>query len=231
MKVLGFDSSGGACAAAVVIDGTVAARRVAIMEYGQAERLMPMIAEVLDEAGTAAAQLDLIAVTVGPGSFTGLRIGLASAHGLALATGIPAVGVTSFDAVKVASDPAESVVIALESRREELFLERRGDGAGGGAALVSPQDWLRFVPPGRCRLGGDGAARLAAALARRDLVIEPGDGRPDPVEIARVGLAAWQAGAARAPLPLYLRAPDTTTPRLLGAIAADGAAGRSEATR
>src|SRR5215467_10709212 len=99
MKVLAFDCSGASCSAAVLIDDRPAAQRFAPMERGHAETLLPMIETVLREAGLTPAMLDLLAVTVGPGSFTGLRIGLAAGRGLALARALPAIGVPSFDAV------------------------------------------------------------------------------------------------------------------------------------
>lgn len=213
MKVLAFDCSGAACSAAVVIDDWVAAQRFVAMERGQAEALLPMIEVVLREAGLAPAAVDLLAVTVGPGSFTGLRIGLAAARGLALANDIPAIGVASFDAVVAEGDQDLPLIVALESKRAELFLERCDRRDERLPALVPPEDWAAVVPAMPCRLAGDGAPRLAAALARSDIIVSPGNGRPDPVALARIGAARWQAGIRTPLLPLYLRAPDTTAPR------------------
>ncbi|HEY3917397.1 MAG TPA: tRNA (adenosine(37)-N6)-threonylcarbamoyltransferase complex dimerization subunit type 1 TsaB [Stellaceae bacterium] len=213
MKVLAFDCSGASCSAAVLVDDRPAAQRFAAMERGHAEALLPMIEAVLHESRIAPAALDLLAVTVGPGSFTGLRIGLAAARGLALARGIPAIGVTSFDAVVADGAGDQSLFIALESKRAELFLQRRDREDRRLPALVPAEDWAAIVPQGSCCLAGDGAPRLTAALARADVVLLPGHGRPDPLALARIGAARWRAGN-RAPLdPLYLRAPDTTTPR------------------
>lgn len=212
MKVLAFDCSGASCSAAVVVDAAPRAQRFVAMERGHAEALLPMIDTVLREAKLALAAIDLIAVTTGPGSFTGLRIGLAAAHGLALANGIAAVGVTSFDAVVAPADAAP-LIIALESKRAELFLQRRDRDDPRLPALVPQAQWSEIVPAGPCRLAGDGAPRLAAALARGDIAVLPDHGRPDPVALARIGASRWEAGV-RAPLaPLYLRAPDTTAPR------------------
>ena len=212
MKVLAFDCSGASCSAAVVVDDEPAAQRFVAMDRGHAEALLPMIEAVLAEARLAPAALDLLAVTVGPGSFTGLRIGLAAARGLSLARGIPAIGVTSFDAVIAEGAGELPLLIALESKRAELFLHRRDRADRRLPALVPAEEWAAVVPPGPCRLGGDGAPRLAAALARAGIAVLPGHGRPDPVALARIGAARWQA-EPRAPLePLYLRAPDTTTP-------------------
>lgn len=213
MKVLAFDCSGAACSAAVLAGDEPLAQRFVAMERGHAEALLPMIDSVLREAQIEPAALDLLVATVGPGSFTGLRIGLAAARGLALAQGIPAIGVTSFDAVAAAVTGAVPLIVALESKRAELFLDRRDRDDTRLPALVPPAEWPAIVPEGPCHLAGDGAARLAAALARGDVAVLPGHGRPDPVALARIGTARWQAGARAPLLPLYLRAPDTTAPR------------------
>jgi tRNA threonylcarbamoyladenosine biosynthesis protein TsaB len=218
VTVLGFDCAGSGCSAALLRDGVVAARRAAVMERGQAEALLPMIRAVLEEAGAPLAACDLIAVTVGPGAFTGLRIGLAAARGLALASGVPAMGVTSFAAVAAGVPPAlaeaGSLVVALESKRREIFVQRiaADGGPAGDAAHVRPADLGDWVPPGPLVLAGDAAARAAAALAGREIRLAPGPGVPDPADIARVALRAWRPGTPP-PRPLYLRAPDTTMPR------------------
>src|SRR6185437_11027158 len=125
MKVLAFDCSGASCSAAVVIDDRPAAQRFVPMERGHAETLLPMIETVLREAALTPAGLDLLAVTIGPGCFTGLRVGLAAARGLALARKVPAIGVPSFDAVVAEEAGERPLFIALESKRAELFLQRR----------------------------------------------------------------------------------------------------------
>ncbi len=99
MRILALDTATSACSAALWHDGRVCARRLVRMERGQSEALMPMVLDVLAEAGCGFSQLDLLAVTVGPGAFTGLRIGLAAARGMALASGIPCLGVTTLEAV------------------------------------------------------------------------------------------------------------------------------------
>ncbi len=177
---------------------------------------MPMIKSVLEEASLGVVMLDLIAVTTGPGSFTGLRTGLAAARGLALAGGIPLLGVTSFEAAaETARGEAgrRPLVVALESKREELFLQCFDDAGPGKPALVAPAAWCGFVPRTAFVLAGDGAQRLAAALGRADATIAPAAGPVDAAIVARLGGARWRPGTRPAPpAPLYLRAPDTTQP-------------------
>ena len=104
LSVLALDAAGGACSAALLSGGRVAAHRWAEMEHGQAEALIPMVQAVMAEAGVRYDALDLMAVTVGPGSYTGVRVGLAAARALASAADKPLSGVSSFDAVRAAVD-------------------------------------------------------------------------------------------------------------------------------
>jgi tRNA threonylcarbamoyladenosine biosynthesis protein TsaB len=220
VSVLAFDTAGNGCSAAVLRDGKIAARRFAAMARGQSEQLLPMIETVLGEAGLVIGALDLIAVTVGPGAFTGLRIGIAAARGLALASGVPALGITSFAAVAAqvprAARAGRALVVALDSRRAELYLQAfDADGVPlGDGALVAPADLADWVPSGSLLLAGDAAPTLAAALAGRHPEIAAGSGIADAADMARLAAVAWQPGLRPAsPRPLYLRAPDTTAPR------------------
>jgi tRNA threonylcarbamoyladenosine biosynthesis protein TsaB len=220
VKVLAFDCAGARCAAGIVIDERMAAARTAAMERGQAEALLPMIEDVLAAARLRFADLDLIAVTVGPGSFTGLRIGIAAARGLALASGLPCAGVACFEAVAVGVAPARRqgrpLVVALESKRAELFL-RCFSAEGpplGPALLVAPHQAEAVLPPGPIVLAGDAAWRLAPWLAARG-EIAGGPALPELGDIARLAIQSWHPGdRPRLPRPIYLRAPDTTQPRV-----------------
>ncbi|MBC7950429.1 MAG: tRNA (adenosine(37)-N6)-threonylcarbamoyltransferase complex dimerization subunit type 1 TsaB, partial [Rhodospirillaceae bacterium] len=127
MKVLALDSATSACSAALWQDGIVVAQRFKEMERGQSEVLVPMVAEVMAEAGAAFTDLDLLAVTVGPGAFTGIRIGLATARALALASGKSLAGIATPEAVAAAIPPAEragrTIMVALDSRRDEVWVQ------------------------------------------------------------------------------------------------------------
>jgi len=217
MKVLGFDCAGRGCAAAVLVDDAVAASRSTPMERGQAEALIPLIESVLGEVKLRLAELDLIAVTTGPGGFTGLRIGLAAARGFALATGVPVVGVSSFAAVAAAVPMAARadrvLVVALDSKRTEIFLQAFPASGALDPAMAAPENAGRVLPPGPLLVAGDAAPLLADALGQRARIIG-GDGLPDPGVVARLGVAAWRPGTRpELPRPFYLRAPDTTVAR------------------
>ena len=212
MKVLGIDCAGTACSVALLTDEAVLGERSVMMERGQAEALLPMISSVLDAARTDLAALDRIAVTVGPGSFTGLRTGLSAARGLALARSLPITGVTSFDAAAEAvADLLDGapLVVALESKRVELYLQIFDKSEARAPALVAPDAWAGFVPPGPFHLTGDGAPRLAAALGRSDVVVTPARWSH---AVAAARLARLRPATAAPPHPLYLRAPDVTLP-------------------
>jgi tRNA threonylcarbamoyladenosine biosynthesis protein TsaB len=223
VSVLALDSAGNACSAAALTHGRIRARRFAAMARGQAEALVPMIAAVLDEAALALAAFDLIAVTTGPGAFTGVRIGLAAARGLALASGLPLLGITSFAAVAAQVTEEQrhgrSLVVALDSKRPEVYLQSFAESGAalGDGRLVAPADWAGVVPAGALLLAGDGAPRLAAALAPRAPALAPGGGLADAADIARLAAAAWRPGLRPPPpRPLYLRPPDTTAPHRNG---------------
>src|SRR5690348_4058846 len=127
MRILVLDSALARCtAAAVASGGTVVALRVGAGDRGQAGLLARFAAEVLDESGWAAESLGLIAVTVGPGSFTGIRAGLALAHGIGLAARVPVIGVTIGEALAEGFSSSDSRPLwsAIDSRRDRVFIER-----------------------------------------------------------------------------------------------------------
>src|ERR1700722_1846694 len=128
--ILAFDCSGGACSTAIWSNGRLASERFQAMERGHAEALMPQIRATLDEAGLEPTELDAIANTVGPGSVTGIRIGLAAAKGLALAADLEILAFTSFEAVLAGLDDercrGRSVAVVIDSRRGPVFAQLFG---------------------------------------------------------------------------------------------------------
>jgi tRNA threonylcarbamoyl adenosine modification protein YeaZ len=159
------------------------------------------------------ADLDRIAVTTGPGSFTGLRVGISAARGIALAAGKPAVGLSTlagFAAPLIADDDSTQVVAAIDARHEQVYLQVFGSG---GRTVVAPRvasvrDAARAAMTGPARIVGSAASKLAAAWPRgaEPPVSVEQRGAPDIAWIARLGAAT--ADGHSPPKPLYLRAPD-----------------------
>ncbi len=218
-RVLAFDCSGAACSAAVWRDGAVESQVFVEMERGQAEQLLPQIASVMEEARLGFDALDAIATIVGPGSFTGLRIGLAAARGIALACGKKLMALDAFEAI-VAAIPADRatglpILVAVDSRRGPVFAQLFGPDRQkiGGPAQVERDALLAFVPDGPVAIAGDGQTAFAALDPARFMLLR---------EHLRIHAAAVAEAAAllgpdsldRLPLsPLYLRPPDVTQPK------------------
>jgi tRNA threonylcarbamoyladenosine biosynthesis protein TsaB len=215
MIVLAMDTSTSACSVALWDGGRVLAHRLRVMARGQSEALMPMVAETLAEAALGFADLGLLAVTVGPGAFTGLRIGLAAARGLALATGLPLAGVSTTRAVAAAVPAPEregrAILAAIESRRDEKWLQLFD-------AALAPLSDIRALPPGRAGelatvpvvVAGETDPPVLPHLA--DAVAASSPGHPDAAVVAELAAADWAAGTALPPEPLYLRDADVTLP-------------------
>jgi tRNA threonylcarbamoyladenosine biosynthesis protein TsaB len=215
MLILAIDTALEACAAAVLDTdaGELLAQESLLMKRGHAEALMPMIARVMQSANLAFTSLDRIAVTVGPGSFTGLRVGIAAARGLALVSGKEAVGISTLSAYAaphIANEDGAPIVAAIDARHDSVYLQVFAvDGqtlAGPHIATIS--DAVRAIAGIAVRLVGSGAPLVAAAWPADDpapLLVDARDA-PGIEWVARLGAAAPKTDVA--PTPLYLRAPD-----------------------
>jgi tRNA threonylcarbamoyl adenosine modification protein YeaZ/ribosomal-protein-alanine acetyltransferase len=210
MLILALDTSMAACSACVykMGAGTVLAAKQAFMDKGQAEALAPMIQETMREAGVAFADISRIAVTTGPGTFTGVRIGLAFARGLGVSLAIPVIGVNSLAAIaaneKSGSHP---IIVASDARGGNIYFATF-DANGRELAppkIVGPDDIA--VPAQTCILLGTGAD---AILKSHQHV--RGTGGDLPIAANFVRLAANLQSAEFPPEPLYLRAPDVKLP-------------------
>jgi tRNA threonylcarbamoyladenosine biosynthesis protein TsaB len=211
MIVLALDTANGACSAAVLRDGAVLAALSEPMMRGHQERLAPLVREVMTGAGIAFAELDRIGVTVGPGSFTGLRVGLAFAKGLALALGRPCVGIGSLEALAASEAGPGLTAAVIDAKRGQVYLQVFEGGAAVMAPDVLPLEiaaarLAELWSGGTSRLVGPGAGLLTGVLTHAEIIERAA---PDPVALARLA-AARPAGAA--PRPLYLRAPDAKLP-------------------
>lgn len=202
---LGLDTSAGQCAAALIgMDGAVLGRRAERMQRGHAEALFPLIEALLEEAGEGHGALRGIAVCTGPGSFTGIRVGVSAARGLALGLGVPTVGVDRFRALVLSRRPAARSAVALAGPQGMAYF-RTLDEAGMPCPPV--EDAGQTARDHLDRHAPDGYLRLGDAWA--DTVEE--DGLPDPAALARDLLGgARQAGP---PKPFYLRDSGAAPPR------------------
>jgi tRNA threonylcarbamoyladenosine biosynthesis protein TsaB len=189
---------------------------------GHAEELMPMIEAVLEEASLSPADLTALAVTIGPGTFTGLRAGLAAARGFALARALPLVGVTTLEAVAapVTAEADETIVAAFDARRAEAYLQAF-DAAHlplNEPMIVALDKACDHMPGARIVAVGTGAALIAELLAGRNIScrLSAAAPQPDALFVARLASARLKAHGADhfriAPAPLYLRAPDAKLP-------------------
>jgi tRNA threonylcarbamoyl adenosine modification protein YeaZ len=216
MRVLAIDTALEACSAAVLDTerGVTTASESMSMVRGHAEALMPLIARVLDRARIEFfSGIDRIAVTTGPGSFTGLRVGISAARGLALASGRPAIGLSTlaaYAAPLIAADDTLPMVAVIDARHDHVYLQVFGPG---GRTLVAPRivslrEALRIASTGAPRVIGTAAKLLADAWPAGERAPTTVDARraPDIDWVARLGAAAPDTGTP--PKPLYLRAPD-----------------------
>jgi tRNA threonylcarbamoyl adenosine modification protein YeaZ len=230
MLILAIDTALDACAAAVLDTDseTMLAQESLVMKRGHAEALMPLIARVMAQAGLPFSALDRIVATTGPGSFTGLRVGLSAARGLALAAHKPVVGVTTLSAYAapvVAEDRPHPVISAIDARHDHVYFQLVG---GGGEELIPPQvapieDALMAARFGAPHLVGNAAGMLAdrwPADAAPPVAVDA-QVAPDIAWVAWLGAAAGQELAPAR--PFYLRAPDVKIPANMPPPAAQAA--------
>jgi tRNA threonylcarbamoyladenosine biosynthesis protein TsaB len=219
MLILAIDTALDACAAAVLDTdaGQLIAQEQQLMKRGHAEALMPLIARVMRACGLPFAALDRVAVTTGPGSFTGLRVGLSAARGIGLAANKPVVGVTTLTAyaAPVVSQNAEQPVLsAIDARHDQVYFQVvAGDGTSLLRARVGPIDEaVETVRFGALHLVGNAAQLLAQrwpAKATPPFKVEALPA-PDITWVAWLGAAVNPETAP--PRPYYLRAPDVKAP-------------------
>jgi tRNA threonylcarbamoyladenosine biosynthesis protein TsaB len=220
MLILAIDTALDACAAAVLDTdaGELIAQESRAMKRGHAEALMPLIGRVIARSGVTFAGLDRIVVTTGPGSFTGLRVGLSAARGIALAANKPVVGVTTLTAyaAPVVSQNAEHpVVSAIDARHDHVYLQVV---SGNGGSLIRPRVAPVEEALGAARFGAPCLVGNAASiLADRWPANAPPPFKVDAQAAPDIAWVGW-LGAAVSPntapaRPFYLRAPDAKPPK------------------
>lgn len=222
MKVLAIDTTTAACSAAVYADGDIAGHRIDIIGRGHAELLMPMIESVMAEAGIGFDALDGFAVTRGPGSFTGVRVGLATARGLALAAARPLYGMTTLAALAASVPPREVgeqiIVAVIDARRDQVYAEPfTSQGRSLLPAVALSADavpaWLASglgsepIEQGLVLVGtGAPAVGLAMGDADTSFDLASDESYPDAAVVARCAVAGFERGVPSEPVtPCYLR--------------------------
>ncbi len=213
MNLLAIDTAANLCSACVwdVEAGAERGRSVADLGKGHAEYLMTTIAEALAAAGCGYDDLGMLAVATGPGSFTGVRVGVATARGLALALKIPAVGVSTLDAIAAEAaqaHPGRQVLVAIDAGREELYVALYDELAKliYGPVVTTMQTALDIARQNVPVLAGSAARAVAGALLPLSPELGPQAATADIATYARI--AAARGPAAARPAPLYLREPD-----------------------
>jgi tRNA threonylcarbamoyladenosine biosynthesis protein TsaB len=218
MNILALDTSMGACSAALITHDGNARRvfaRVERMARGHAEALMPMVADIMGESGTAFSALDRIAATTGPGSFTGVRIAISAARGLALVTaaklfGSDSLTVMAREAHDVGVTAGAPFAVAVDARRGMLYLglydeaSRRCDGP----LLIAPEAAANLLPGDLRTAVGSGAERLAEAASARGRRVAAQLDNLEPNAAALAVLAEESGETVSSLRPLYLRPPD-----------------------
>ncbi len=212
MRLLAIDTALEACSCAILDTGRrepLMALRSEEMSRGHAEVLLPLVAEMMKESNIVFSSLDRVAVTTGPGSFTGLRVGIAAARGIGLSAEKPVVGLSTLAALAaphIAEDDSLPVVVAIDARHSHVYLQVYGPG---GRTLISPriaplQEAIAAAQAAPARIVGSAAQAVADGCSETPILV---DARrfADIVWVARLGAAANEGAAAK---PLYLRAPD-----------------------
>lgn len=223
MKILAFDTALRACSAAVWVDGEVRASSFEERSRGHAEALLPMIEDVCRRSDTGYEDFDRLAVTIGPGTFAGVRIGIAAARGLAVSLAIPLVGLTTLEVVAAAArdlmrDGDVNLTVVFDARRGQVYTQTfdRALNPLFPPRSQSPVEFAGSLPDGGTTIVGDGRGIVREALnqSRANYIFLDRPEQPDAAVAA--GLAAGRDTVepnSGAPRPLYLRPPDAQVSR------------------
>lgn len=215
LRVLAIDTALGACSACIwqAGDAEPLARESILMERGHAEALLPLIDRLSSQVEGGFSSLDRVAVTVGPGSYTGLRVGIAAARGIGLAAGIPVIGVatlSAFLAPLMATERRGLFTAAIDAKHGQIYIQAI---APGGRTIIPPslmgyRDAIRLLGSGPLLVTGSAAAMLAAEARIQgvEALVSDVSAAPDIAWVARLGAIADPNQAL--PKPLYLREPD-----------------------
>lgn len=217
MHLLAIDTGQAACSVALWREGEIAGRRYRDMPKGHAEALIPMIDELKSETAFEFSELDALAVTIGPGTFTGLRVGLSTARALAQAASKPLVGVNTLEAIAegVTGEAGQAIAAAFDARRNEIYLQlfSADRAALTEPALISLDQVAEHIAADRVTCVGTGSGLVADRLreAGREVALSGAPPLPDAALVAAIA-ARRGVSDLSLPGPLYLRAPDAKLP-------------------
>lgn len=231
MLILAVDTAGDACSVALCDGDGWIAGATRPMRHGHAEALMPMVVDALATAQVGFDAIDLYAVTVGPGAFTGLRVGIAAVAGMALAGDRPIVGVDSFLAM-AAAVPAEArrghdLLVAIDSRRGDPYLQVLDqDLAPVGPAWCGPpgDPLARHLRDRPILAAGSAAERIAGRCGDRTIALAAAPATPPAAVVAALAARDRTRAGPGVPQPVYLRPPDARVPPPGRGVAPAGAA-------
>ncbi len=222
MSLLIIDSAMNACSVGVFdpMTDVMLAECVLDMPRGQAEHLMPMVVEVLQEAGKEFADLTAVAVTTGPGAFTGMRIGLSAAKSLALALDLPCIGVDTFQAIFRSyqidhqCDEGMFYGVLLETKRQDFYFQLfYASGAPVGERLADmPERVMDIIGDRHCVMIGDAFERFQGQVQSK-YITEHYMSSPAPLAIAKTAKALWERKEVCSD-PIYLRPPDVSLSKI-----------------
>lgn len=202
MKILAVNTANSVLSLALVVDGETRYFHETSETRDQGNVLISHAQKGLQEAGLTFADLGLLAVVTGPGSFTGIRIGIAALRGIALAAAKPLVGISSFDLFTVDKNGFENIV-CLESFREELYIRHAGK-----AVNLPPQGFAASLSAGSYVISGDAAAKLKEFLPHAEIDTR----QPDARDVAMLAAARFVKDGvpSESPVPFYLRDADVS---------------------
>ena len=209
MTLLAVDTALGACSVAVLDDEKILFHHFEEMARGHAEALAPMVERAMRDAGIGFAELDRLAVTTGPGTFTGQRVGLAFMRGLKVALHKPLIGVTTLEVMAAATQSPKAAAIH-DAKRDEayLLLWETNETVLAPAVMPFAEAVEKIRGFGVCALAGTGGVAAHQALGENFILTDIR--QPDALWVAR--LAQGRAYSEFPPAPLYLRAPDAKLP-------------------
>ena len=225
--ILAIDSASNACSAALLIDGDIHRQEWKQMTRGHAKVLMPMISSVVGDYGYHS--IDAIAVTIGPGAYTGIRIGLATARGLALASELPMIGVSNFKAV--AREVSQNItgktqiIAILETKRADVYVQSFTSGLKplSKPACMPPEKVISefdnlFVSTTPVILAGDAVYKVVKGMSGKNTYeVAAGNGLTNAIFVAYEGMDRLMEnptlGKEKIPGPKYLRPPDVSIPK------------------